>query len=250
MASLEQIRKDLECARFIEHADEINGYTRAQTALIYPDGSSIDVFFKLSDQATQAELTDLGTTVGWLMDMGIQTWTTSRRRDQVQSVLDAFDAGQKGAEIVVTVRPGEALASAIIRLSQACARVSDLYLTKRQQIAQFRETVEELVSAFDFSYEARKELKGVEAKVTVDLLVDGPNQESAVLCIDPTRQAVDDAAHKWYDLRDRGEQKLTVYNDTQRELERSYMQYLTREGTLVLPYTQQDAIREVLNAVA
>lgn len=248
MPNITDARKLLECAHFIEQTDEVRGYIRAQTALIYPDGSNIDVYFKASATNADLELTDLGTTMGWLMDMGIQPWTTATRRDQVDTVLRQFDAGQRGAEVVSRLREGEQLSAAVIRISQACARISDLYLTKRQPVAQFREVVEEMVSTFNLPYEARKELQGVGAAVTVDMYVDGPKRKSAIICIEPTRQAVDDATHKWYDLRERDEQKLTIYNDSARELDKNYLQFLTHVDTQVIGFSQEESIREILTA--
>jgi len=220
---------------------------RSGTTSVYPDGSNIDLFFSTKQHGT---ISDLGNTLNWLDHLGIsQPWNTKQRKAQVQAALAGLGCEQVGGAIKTNMLEDEHPSLSALRLAQACSRVSDLYLTKRQQAPHFRELVEEAVGAFQYAYEAGVPLKGRTGKeVRVDLLIDGPRHKSAVLCIEPTKSAATETHFKWHSLELRDEKRITVYNDSGgKELEADLYEYLT-DKSLVLPFSADEEFRSALAA--
>jgi len=242
----DELRKRLNCAKLVEVIDEIRGYARIQTRMVYPDGSNIDVFLSLdADQVPR--VTDHGTTMTWLSHLGIKPWATPRRNQQVDAILKSVGVDLDGGELTTPVGI-EDESIAVIRVAQACSRVADLYLTKRQQAAQFREEVEEVVATFDLQFHVDQQLTGRNGwKVPVDMLVSGKTKKSAVICIEAIRPSVDDAHHRWYELLERQEQRITVYNDRSRDLDKANIDYLSGVS-IVVPFADQQQIKRLLAA--
>jgi len=108
---------------------QINQYVRVRTPFLLPDGDVIDIFAKQQEEFIS--LTDLGETVRWLRMQSI-----SQRRSPKQAQLIEDVCLNHGIEffkgmLILRVRPSEDISSAIIRLSQACLRVSDIWFTFR-----------------------------------------------------------------------------------------------------------------------
>ena len=127
-----------------------NGLMRLATPFRYPDGSLIDVFV-LSDpsrlpQVPSFTISDLGQTTANLLDMHIKTWTTKKRKQAVADVCASLGVAQRGGEFVIELASLSELSDAIVRLSQACIRVSDLIFTQRISApVSFRDDVEEFL---------------------------------------------------------------------------------------------------------
>jgi hypothetical protein len=172
------LQQRLECAKLVEEFSVVGKYLRLQTRLLYPDGSNIDVF--LSPEPSRLQMSDLGNTMTWLSHLGIRPWQTLRRNEQVDEMLRGLGVELDGGELIPSVLPGEHESIAMIRVAQACTRLADLYLTKRRQVAQFREDVEEAVSAFDLPYTVDAQLLGRSGeRVSVDMLVHGKQSDLA-----------------------------------------------------------------------
>ncbi|MDV7396442.1 DUF1828 domain-containing protein, partial [Arthrospira platensis SPKY1] len=90
-------------------------------------------------------LTDLGETVRWLR---MQSLSQRRSPKQLQLIEDiCLNHGIeffKGM-LILRVRPGEDISSAILRLAQACLRVSDLWFTFRTRAV---ETIADEIADF------------------------------------------------------------------------------------------------------
>ena len=78
----------------------------------------------------------------------VKPWMSERRRSFVKDVLDLYGVEQDGGELVCTVNNVADLGDEIIRLGQACLRVSDLIFTKRMAITS--SMVEQVESVLEF----------------------------------------------------------------------------------------------------
>jgi hypothetical protein len=104
---------------------EVNGYTRVRTPFLYPDGDVIDVFVD-PDNST---ITDLSETTRWLRS---QTLSAKRTAKQTRLIEDTCQtAGVEFFRGALMLRMSGNLSDDIVRLSQACIRVSDLWFTFR-----------------------------------------------------------------------------------------------------------------------
>ena len=164
------------------------GHIRLETAFLYPDGSSIDVFVK--DQASEPllpshTLSDLGQTTSWLLDMQVKPWQSKKRQQIVLDILKVHGVKQEGGAFEIAMRNYDELMDDVVRLGQACARVADLTFTRRTSLQSgVDEELEEVLADFSLEYVPKAELKGrFGAPVKVDFLVRGQHLESALLTL-------------------------------------------------------------------
>ncbi len=201
-----------------------NGMLRMATLFKYPDGAYIDVFLgKTQELLSGWVLTDLGQTTAYLLDLNIKPWTTKRRKQIVSDICKGLEVEQDGGEFKVAIAEDQMadLPQAIVRLSQACIRCSDLVLTQRFRMpAVFKEELEEFVEGTALQYESAIILPGQYGwDIPIDFQVHGRNVNSLIQTLSTINTV---AAHglsnevfrRWYDLSTQRVQYqfLTVYD--------------------------------------
>jgi len=232
------------------------GYVQIETGFLYPDGTSIEVFVRTGGQQRldgALELSDLGQTFGWLHDVQVKPWQSKKRKMFVDDSLELFGASSDGGEIKLIARSMGELMGAVFRLGQACARVSDLTVTKRAVTpSMFVESVESLIVDTDLPYEPDVALLGRSRSVRVDFLIIGPRRESAILTLSSghtaqAHTAANEIFTRWFDLSKRNEQRITVYNDDFNVYRDEDLERL-REFSEVIASSDSDRLRESLAA--
>jgi hypothetical protein len=200
-----------------------SGPLRIETAFLYPDGGSIDLFLIEDDGLFRSlHLSDLGQTMSWLLDLQVKPWLSRKRQSFVDDALRLYGVEQKGGELVHPLDSPDALVPAIVSLGQACLRVADLMFTKRSaMVAAFSEQVEEVLGDVEVPYIPNAELEGRFGRVVrVDFLAEGRSAKSAILTLSSgnTSQAhvaANEIFRRWYDLDvpTRSEQRITILDD-------------------------------------
>jgi hypothetical protein len=198
---------------------------RAATPFRYPDGSNIDVFFSYDAQAlpgaTVLTVTDFGQTIAHLLDMHIKTWATKKRKQLVNDVCGTLGVTQRNGEFLVEVENTNEIPDAIVRVCQACIRVSDLVFTQRlSPPVSFRDDIEEFFSASEIAYDPDVLLPGkFNRNVAVDFAVHGKRVETLILALATENAASshplsNEAFRKWHDLEQHRTkyQFLTIYD--------------------------------------
>ncbi|MEY4511273.1 MAG: hypothetical protein RLZZ450_3395 [Pseudomonadota bacterium] len=226
MIELSEIEKRVQGHGLVRGVDQLpRGHVRLETAFLYPDGSSIDVFLK--HEASQpllpaTTLSDLGQTTTWLMDLQVKPWLSKKRQRIVEDVLRVHAVRQVGGALEIEMGSYDELLDDVVRLGQACARVADLTFTRRTSLqVSVDEEVEELLADFALDYSPNADLKGrFGAPVKVDFLVKGQRLESAILTLSSASSAAshtfaNEVFRRWYDLDDseRTKQRVTVFDD-------------------------------------
>jgi hypothetical protein len=199
------------------------GPIRIETAFLYPDGSSIDVFLvEDEDLLRETRLSDLGQTMSWLLDVQVKPWLSRKRQGFIDDALRLYGVEQRGGELVRAISGLDMLVPAIVALGQSCIRVADLMFTKRSSmIAAFTEQVEEVLIDVDVPYVPNVELEGRHGRaVRVDFLAQGRSANSAILTLSSgnTSQAhvaANEIFSRWYslDIPTRNEQRITILDD-------------------------------------
>lgn len=137
----------------------VNGRTRIRTPYLYPDGDVIDVFLMEDDFPTT--LTDFGDTLGWLWTQTVSSRRTSRQQRLIEDVCLTHGVELYRGMLMVRVRRREMLPEAVVRLSQAALRVSDLWFTFRSQTtASINDEVEEFLLDRDIRFDRGERLVG------------------------------------------------------------------------------------------
>jgi len=118
------------------------GHVRLETAFIYPDGSSIDVFIKEERAAPLLPahhiLSDLGQTTTWLLDMQVKPWLSKKRQQILEDILRVHGVKQHGGAFELEMNGYDTLISDVVRLGQTCARIADLTFHSAYESAEQR----------------------------------------------------------------------------------------------------------------
>lgn len=128
---VEQIRTRLAGNALVRSVDDVpRGPVRIETAFLYPEGSSVDLFVLDSCSADSfGRLSDVGETMDWLLDVQIQPETSPRLLEIVNQVLHSCGVTLEAGSLSVALPTIDDLPDAIVRLGQACLRVADLVYT-------------------------------------------------------------------------------------------------------------------------
>lgn len=215
IANIEQLADKLCMVRAKDVVPK--GHLRLETKFLYPDRSSVDVFVV---KAT-TQLSDLGQTTSWLADLQIRPWQSKKRQRFLEDALYVLGVQRSGGALETSFEPThESLEDAVIRLGQACVRVADLSFTRRSSFqASVTDEVEELIADAELEYQPNVSLPGRRGNaVVVDFLVEGRRRKSAVLTLaaqatTTAHSLANEVFRKHYDLAERGEQRVTVFDD-------------------------------------
>lgn len=224
MIDYSTIQASLAGHALVREIDRLDtGPIRIETAFLYPDGASIDLFMVEDEGRSHATmLSDLGQTMAWLLDVQVKPWLSRKRQGLIDDVLRLYAVEQRGGELVRAIARPDMLMPAIVSLGQACLRVADLMFTKRSAIvAAFNEQVEEMLGDVEVSYTPNAVLEGrYGASVRVDFLAEGRSTKSAILALSSGNASqahvtATEIFRRWYDLDvpTRNEQRVTVLDD-------------------------------------
>src|ERR1700719_3144112 len=108
------------------HTDE---HVRIRTPYLYPDGDVIDLFAKKRDSVLT--LTDFGETLRWLRMQTVSPRKSPKQKELIEDVCLTLGVELFRGMLMVRVRPGDKIGSAVMRLSQAAIRIADLWFTFR-----------------------------------------------------------------------------------------------------------------------
>lgn len=256
---LERLLPDLCMVQGVDRVPR--GHLRIETGFLYPDGSSIDVFVVDDRDAPllpPRKLSDLGQTMEFLFNHGLKPWTSKKRRTQLEDAVSLYQARLVGGALEYELSGLERadLQQGIVRLGQACLRVSDLLYTKRVQVpTAFSEDVEEFLSDTELPYEANATLEGPYAPVQLDFLVEGASARSAVLTLTSryTGQAhtsANEVFRKFHDLKaaERPEQRVALLDDVASVVYREEDIRRIESYATVLAFSDRETVRAVLAA--
>lgn len=210
----------------VTHCDVVrNNALRIATPFRYPNGSQIDLFVQeQSDQRARYVLSDFGQTTEYLLDISVKPWSTKRRQQIISDICHILAIEQEGGQLQITLSEDEMplFPEALVRLAQACIRMSDLVNTQKLQPTRtFNDEFEEYIgSAIELPYEPNYTLRGIyNNEVKVDYFVTGRHVKSLVQTLaTPNPVAAHAVANemfrRWYDLGNHRTEFsfLSVYN--------------------------------------
>jgi len=141
-----------------------DGTLRMATNLRYPNGASVDVFVHDPRHTGSAGpelypgyvLSDMGQTALYLLGLGMEVWSTEKRRTAVIDVCQSLGVENHRGELQVKFLADEEgkVADAFLRLAQACIRIADLsYMQRFATPGEFKEEVTEFLSDAHFAFD-------------------------------------------------------------------------------------------------
>jgi hypothetical protein len=260
MTNCKELKAAVSSFSLVEDCDEVeNGVLRVATPFSYPDGSQIDVFLKPDPNHLFApfDLSDMGQTTINLLDLQIKVWATKKRKQVVSDICDALNVQNRGGVLHVGLKDLSELSDGILRLTQACIRVSDLMFTQRLAApVAFRDDVEEFLATSDFNYEPSVEILGPYGKpVSVDFSVDGPQTNSLILTIGTANAATahpvaNEVFRRWHDLAKvaKNSQFISLFDSRNNAVRDDDVARLGDVSTVLAFPDQQEDLRRALAA--
>jgi hypothetical protein len=236
-----------------------NGALRMSVPFQNTDGSNIDLFLKKEDNGKWI-LSDLGNTTAYLLDMHVKPWTTKNRLQIIADICTSLGIAQNQGQFQTVLSEAELIAKlpqAIVRLSQACIRISDLAFTRRLRTPDiFNENVEEFLGVAGLNFEERVLLLGQFGKpVEVDFQVSGKSVVSLIQTLSTGNSA---AAHsisnevfrRWYDLGNHRpkHQFLTVYDTSNNNFKEEDLKRMSTQSSIFGFPAEHDQIKQALAA--
>jgi Domain of unknown function DUF1828 len=257
----EQLRDIVSGFSLVHQCDVVkNGMLRISTPFNYPNGSQIDLFLYSSGGLFNGYiLSDYGMTADYLLDMQIKFWATKKRKLLIEDICEALKVEHHSGVLQVSLQDDLSdLSMSIVRLAQACIRVTDLSFTQRLQISgTFQEDVEEFIATAELPYESDVELVGSYGKVVrVNFRVIGKTVTSLVQTlsfstIPNAHIAANEVFRKWWDLRPHhnSHQFLTLYDaQNSTAIKEEDIERIGEFSTILTFPDQQEEIQEALAA--
>lgn len=112
-----------------ECADAPEGALRVRTPFMYPDGDIVDIF--VEEGQVKYLLTDFGETIGWLRTQTFSGELTTNQLLMIEDVCTTLGIRLDNGQLTLICSDISELGDSVIRLAQACVRVSDIWFTFR-----------------------------------------------------------------------------------------------------------------------
>jgi hypothetical protein len=196
--ALMNLPKEFECEKLDEKTWLVT------TPFEYPDGDLIQLYIIKMDNLF--EVTDLAETLRFFETLDFDLLSSKRRRKLFEDILRSYKIEFFKGELKVKVKTEELL-KAILDLSQAIFRVSDLYFLQRIGVTTtFKEEVEEVLKEANLNYEIDYSIfgkSGKEYKVDFYIDVEKPNLLEAISTYSKmyAERLIDRVVRMWYDIK-------------------------------------------------
>ncbi len=234
-----------------------DGSLRISTPFQYPNGSSIDVFMSPENLLSELELSDKGQTSAYLLDLQIKHWTTARRKTLVSDICKSLGVTNDSGILKVVFQSADikTLPNHLVRLAQACIRVSDIAFTQRFRTQSvFAEDVEEFIEGTQLAYKTGYVVNSRFGKmVEFDFQVQGERIKSLVQTVSTSSVTAhsisNEVFRKWYDVQDRSEfQRITVYDSSRDIFRDDDISRLSELSTVVAFPDESGKLKELIAA--
>jgi len=256
----ENIKEHIKSFSLIKECDVIKtGDLRIATPFNYPNGSHIDLFLiKDKDLFNNYTLSDLGQTADYVADMQFNLWATKKRRTIIDDICQSLNVTQFDGQFQIQLNPEDftRFYNPVVRLSQACIRVSDLVFTQRlTSSGTFQDEIEEFLAVSNLKYEPEVILKGKYNEVKIDFKVQGKNVISLVQTLSAGTNShivSNEIFRKWHDIKSykKNNRFLTVYDQSYNTYREDDLKRLS-ELSVVLGFPkEQEQILECLDKAA
>jgi hypothetical protein len=183
----------------------VKEYVRIRTPFLYPDGDVIDLFLKESQETPT--LTDLGETLRWLRGQSISQRRSAKQQQLIEDVCLTHGVEHYRGMLMLRLRPGDELASAVTRLAQAASRVADIWFTLRARaVESATDEVADFLGEHVIAFERGERLPGRSGRTwTVDFHTRTPCRSSLIYVLSTgsrgaARGLVEHVVTAWYDL--------------------------------------------------
>jgi hypothetical protein len=185
---------------------QVNDYLKLSTSYLYPDGDYIDLYLVEQPPAT-LYVTDLGETMGYLADHGINLRQSPKRQKIVDDIRLTQGVELFRGELRAVLDDWDKAGWVIERLAQAITQISSLVLTLRLgSLVTFKEDVEEFWIEAGIPYELDYRMVGGSGQsYTLDFYLPSPNRPWLIKTLSSQSKGyanilVSQTIRTWHDL--------------------------------------------------
>ncbi len=253
----EKIKDTILKYALIQDCERINEeLIRLPTHFMYPDGSFIDIFVvRQSDPLTLCYLSDMGQTAAYLADLHIYIHQNKKKRLLAENICKMLNVEERDGELTVPADDISKLGNAVIRLSQACIRISDFYFTQRFKRAfSYKDSVEDFLDSGNLIYSSDIALPGKYDKdIIMDFEVEGRRSSSLIVTLSTLNPAsshamANEAFRRWYDLEPHRDEYgfLTLYDSSNSHIHEEDIRRLSEISSVFAFPAEASSVYEVL----
>jgi hypothetical protein len=238
-----------------------SGALRLMTPFQYPNGAHIDLFLEQEHPLFDRYiLSDMGQTTSYLLDLQVKPWATNKRRQIIEDICHTHEITWRGGRFLIDLEESDLtdLSGPMMRLGQACIRISDLAFSARLwSCGVFKDEVEEFFQSADLSYETDVTEPGkAGGEIKFDFRITSATMTSLVLTLSAgTKTSAHNLANevqvRWVDLGRRRQnlQRVTVldeaHGDALKDLDLKRIQMLS---TVFAFPSEREQLREAVEA--
>lgn len=256
----ETLKAHLSAFSLMRHCDIVKDKSlRIATPFQYPDGSLIDVFLEGDSELWETlELSDKGQTTSYLLDLQVKHWTTLRRKTIVADICKTLGVKHEGGVFKISFPAADigSVSDYLVRLAQACIRVTDVSFTQRlRSQTLFFEDVEEFLSSIPVEYKTSPVLTGKFGKlIELDFSVRGKMVNSLIQTVSTssstTHYLLNEVFTRWYDLGHlrRDHQCITLYDSSCENIRPDDISRLSEVSEVIAFPLEQDRLKESIAA--
>lgn len=186
---------------------EVGDYIRIRTPFMYPDGDYIDIFCERGDDEGTITLSDLGETVRWLKMQTISPRRSPKQNQMIRDICLTHGVELFRGMLQARYRPGDNLAMAVTRISQAALRTADIWFTFRiRAVESVTDEVAGYLAEIHIPFERNVTIPGRSGKIwLINFHTRSPKRSSLVHVLSSgsrgaTRRITDHVVATWHDL--------------------------------------------------
>jgi hypothetical protein len=235
------------------HRQLPRGHIRFDTKLLYPDGASIGVFVECADLLKHERriMSDFGMSFAKLAEFQVNPRHPKSRFQAIEESVRDLGVRVSGDRLVLELTQASALREDIIKLGQACLRVSYIIYSRRStQRVSLSEEIRVVIENTGLDYVPKHRFKGpFERDVEVDYRVTGPTRHTSILALGGSHTQANEVFRKWSDLDySKVEDQFVTIFDERKEVERKEDLVRLERVSEVLSLTNRKGIEMVLKA--
>jgi Domain of unknown function DUF1828 len=225
-----QIKGHVRDLPLVRSCDQLHGGSlRMSTPFSYPNGDYIDVFLESGSDifGSFLLLTDYGQTGIFLHNYQVEMDSTKYRVKLVDDITAELGVTVRDGILQVKFKEGEDadFSDAILRLSQACVRVSDLaYHPKVRSALPFKKEIHSFLMKSNFRVNSDAKLPGLFGReVKIDFEVQTETSVSLLLTMASRNDSslhvqVNEVFGRWASLEPVQPRRLTLVDSTSKEM--------------------------------
>jgi hypothetical protein len=202
--------------------NEQNGFLVITTPFFYPDGDDIELYIEFRED--HLLLSDMGETLRFLDSYLFDVKSTNKRKSIITDVIKSHNILFNKGTLLAVIKNPDNIFEAMVSLSQAIIRISDLLYTARgASFAAFEEEVKSMLDDNNFNYEQDYQVETSSSNYVFEFAVESDRGLNLMKLVNAPKKGhpnTDRIVKIWFDISTDLEEKhpkenrLTLLDDS------------------------------------